>query len=106
MSDDESYNDNASVISNISCSTSNEERSCKYWSNEILIIIFFGLNENLIIGVATEDTDESQNDAFEEKLSDAIDGLSQKSAQGRTLSFEAVCNIFCKKYIPDYILNR
>jgi len=30
ISDDESYNDNASVISNISCSTSNEERSCKY----------------------------------------------------------------------------
>lgn len=30
MSDDESYNDNASVISNISCSTSNEDRSCKY----------------------------------------------------------------------------
>jgi len=60
----------------------------------------------LILGVATEDTDESQNDAFEEKLSDAIDGLSQKSAQGRTLSFETVCNIFCKKYIPDYILNR
>lgn len=29
MSDDESYNDNASVISNLSCSTSNEERSCK-----------------------------------------------------------------------------
>ncbi|XP_027848887.2 interferon-related developmental regulator 2 isoform X1 [Aphis gossypii] len=84
MSDDESYNDNASVISNISYSTSNEERS----------------------GVATDETDDAQNDAFEEKLSDAIDGLSQKSAQGRTLSFEAVCNIFCKKYIPDYILNR
>jgi len=60
----------------------------------------------LILGVATEDTDESQNDVFEEKLSDAIDGLSQKSAQGRTSSFETVCNIFCKKYIPDYILNR
>lgn len=84
MSDDESYNDNASVISNLSCSTSNEERSC----------------------VATEDTDEPQNDAFEEKLSDAIDGLSQKSAQGRTSSFVAVCSIFCKKYIPDYILNK
>lgn len=60
----------------------------------------------IYIGAATEDTDESQNDAFEEKLSDAIDGLSQKSAQGRTMSFEAVCNIFCKKYIPEYILNR
>lgn len=60
----------------------------------------------LTIGVASEDTDEIQNDVFEDKLSDAIDGLLQKSAQGRTLSFEAVCNIFCKKYIPDYILNR
>lgn len=64
------------------------------------------LNFKLIIGTATEDTDESHNEAFEEKLSDAIDGLSQKSAHGRTLSFEAVCNIFCKKYIPEYILNR
>jgi len=33
MSDEESYNDNASVISNISCSTSNDDRSCMYSNN-------------------------------------------------------------------------
>lgn len=34
MSDDESYNnDNASVISNISCSTSVEEQSCMFYAN-------------------------------------------------------------------------
>lgn len=77
---------------------------CIYWWISLIQVcyIFFIYT----IGVATEDTDESQNDVFEEKLSDAIDGLSQKSAQGRTSNFEAVCNIFCKKYIPDYILNR
>ncbi|XP_050533857.1 interferon-related developmental regulator 2 [Daktulosphaira vitifoliae] len=85
VSDDESYNDNASIISNASCSTSIDERSC----------------------VPTDDNDEqSLSDAFEEKLSEAIDGLSQKSAQGRTSSFESICNVFCKKYIPDFILNR
>jgi len=39
MSDDESYNDNASVISNISYSTSNEERSGKYSVNYMTVII-------------------------------------------------------------------
>ncbi|XP_050435954.1 interferon-related developmental regulator 2 [Adelges cooleyi] len=85
ISDDESYNDNASVISNASCSTSVDEFSC----------------------AATEDTeDQLLNDAFEEKLGDAIDGLTQKSAQGRTTSFEFVYNVFCKKFIPEYIINR
>lgn len=51
MSDDESYNDNASVISNVSCSTSNEERSCKYSINysitNIDTYLFFHFNNNL-----------------------------------------------------------
>jgi len=47
MSDDESYNDNASVISNISYSTSNEERSGKYTVNYMTVLISAFLNFHL-----------------------------------------------------------
>lgn len=80
-SDDDSVNDNASVISSFS-----EVRS---------------VDEN------TDEVDEiSQQEQFEEKLSEALDGLTQKSAQARTNSFESVCKGLIKKYVPDYVYER
>lgn len=55
----------------------------------------------------TDEVDEiSQQEAFEEKLSEALDGLTQKSAQGRTSCFEAVNKAFVKKFVPDYVYDR
>lgn len=48
----------------------------------------------------------SQQEAFEEKLSEALDGLTQKSAQGRTNCFTAVNTAFVKKFVPDFVYDR
>lgn len=53
-----------------------------------------------------EEADEIQNDLFEEKLMEAIDGLTQKSAPGRTSCLESVGNSLTMKYIPDFVLGR
>lgn len=84
-SDDESLVDNASVYSGYSenyngCSDNHSE-------------------DQEQDGVALQDM-------FEEKLTEAIDGLTQKSAQGRTSCFEAVSKALIKKYIPDYLNDR
>lgn len=80
-SDDDSINDNISVISNYS--------------------------ENHSVEDGTDETDEfSQQEAFEEKLSEALDGLTQKSAQGRTSCLDFVRGALVKKYMPDYVFDR
>ena len=48
----------------------------------------------------------AQQEAFEEKLKEAIDGLSQKSAKGRTICFNGIEKIFAIKYIPDFVEDR
>lgn len=50
--------------------------------------------------------EQTQEEVFEEKLREAIDGLNQKSAQGRTLSLESVTKAFIKKCIPDFVSDR
>lgn len=80
-SDEESCNDNVSVVSSYSEARSTEE--------------------------GADEVDEvSQQEAFEEKLNEALDGLTQKSAQGRTNCFEAVTKAFIKKFIPDFVYDR
>ncbi|BES87848.1 Interferon-related protein conserved region [Nesidiocoris tenuis] len=80
-SDEDSLNDNASVISLASDGTFLEE--------------------------GNEENDENvQNDAFEEKLIEAIDGLTQKSAQGRTHCLEAISTSFTMRFIPEFVINR
>lgn len=84
-SDDDSVNDNASIYS--------------------------GFSENYNGGSDNHSEDQDQDainlqDVFEEKLTEAIDGLTQKSAQGRTNCFEAVGKAFVKKYVPDYLQDR
>lgn len=78
-SDDESILDNGSVISDVT-----EVRS-----------------------TTDDEVDElAQQEAFEEKLIEAVDGLAQKSAQGRTTAFQAVTKALLKKYIPEFVYER
>ncbi|XP_046677714.1 interferon-related developmental regulator 2 isoform X3 [Homalodisca vitripennis] len=82
-SDEDSINDNASVISMASETTVMDE------------------------AVAGDEVDEqSQEDLFEEKLCEAIDGITQKSAQGRTTSLDAVSQALTRKYVPDFLIDR
>ena len=48
----------------------------------------------------------AQQEAFEEKLKEAIDGLTQKSAKGRVLCFHGVEKIFAVKYVPEFVEDR
>ena len=48
----------------------------------------------------------SQEEAFEEKLREAMDLAGQKSAQGRTMALESMCTAFLKKFIPDFVEDR
>lgn len=80
-SDEDSVNDNASVIS-----VQSETRS--------------------VLEDENAEDDLSQQEIFEEKLIEAIDGLIQKSAQSRTACFEAVCTAFIKKFIPEFVHDR
>ncbi|KAH0550036.1 interferon-related developmental regulator 1 isoform X2 [Cotesia glomerata] len=83
VSDDESSNDAASII-----------------SEQSEIVAEDAANDN-------NEVDElSQHELFEEKLKEAIDGLSQKSAKGRTSCFMGVERIFSLKYIPYFIEDR
>lgn len=80
-SDDDSVNDNFSVISNCS--------------------------ENHSVDEGTDEIDEfNQQEAFEEKLTEALDGLTQKSAQGRTSCLDFARGALVKKYMPDFVYDR
>lgn len=48
----------------------------------------------------------AQQEVFEEKLKEAIDGLTQKSAKGRTICFKGLEKIFAVKYVPDFVEDR
>lgn len=86
-SDEEVFNDNASVISNVSSGSLMREE---------------GLN-----GTQADEVDElSKEEVFEEKLREAMDLAGQKSAQGRTMALESMCIAFLKRYIPDFIEDR
>lgn len=50
--------------------------------------------------------EQTQEEVFEEKLREAIDGISQKSSQGRTSSLESVAKAFIKKCVPDFVSDR
>lgn len=79
-SDDDSYpNDNMSYVSNYSENGSIEEG-----------------NEG----------DEFAQDQLEDKLTDIIDGLSQKSSQGRTNCYKTFTKSLVKKYMPSFIKDR
>lgn len=87
-SDDDLPNDNMSVISNVS--------SGSYMRDDG-------------VGITSgEDTAEelSQDAIYEEKLKEAMDLASQKSASGRVNALDAISRAFVKKYIPDFVDDR
>lgn len=78
-SEDESYNDNASVYSNLS--------------------------ENVPSSV--NDNDElSSNERYEEKFIQALENATEKSAQTRALALQAICEILMHRYMPDFVEDR
>ncbi|CAG9772789.1 unnamed protein product [Ceutorhynchus assimilis] len=78
-SDDDSYpNDNMSVASNFS-------ENCSVEDNV---------------------TDEFAQDQLEDKLTDIIDGLTQKSSQGRTNCYKTFTKGLINKYMPNFIKDR
>lgn len=83
-SDDDSVNDACSIMSGQS-----DNRSVLEEIND----------NNEIDEVATQE-------AFEQKLKDAIDGLTQKSAKGRVSCFASVEKTFALKYVPEFVEDR
>ena len=43
---------------------------------------------------------------YEEKLKEAMDLASQKSAAGRAGALDSLCRAFCKKYVPGTVNTR
>ncbi|KAF4520348.1 hypothetical protein B566_EDAN009870 [Ephemera danica] len=64
------------------------------------------LNDNASIIRGEEVDEQTQEELFEEKLMEAIDGIMQKSAQARTTALECVGKAFVKKYLPDFVSER
>lgn len=64
-------------------------------------------NRSVLEDTNDNEVDElAQQETFEEKLKEAIDGLTQKSAKGRTICFNGIEKIFAVKYIPDFVEDR
>ncbi|XP_031786163.1 interferon-related developmental regulator 2 isoform X2 [Nasonia vitripennis] len=82
-SDDDSLNDACSIASGQS-----DNRS-----------VLEDVNDNEI-------DDVTQQEAFEEKLKEAIDGLTQKNTKGRVVCFQGVEKIFAIKYVPEFVEDR
>lgn len=79
-SDDDSYpNDNMSIVSNCS--------------------------ENCSVDEANEGEDFAQ-EQLEDKVAEIIDGLTQKSSQGRTNCFKTFTKALVKKYMPSFVKDR
>ncbi|XP_076167400.1 interferon-related developmental regulator 2 [Ptiloglossa arizonensis] len=64
-------------------------------------------NRSMLDDMNDNEVDEfSQQEAFEEKLKEAIDGLTQRSAKGRTVCFSGIEKMFAIKYVPDFVEDR
>lgn len=95
-SDDETFADNASVISNASeQSFAREEGGAGG---------FGAIPENDDGGEGGGD--ETADDVFEDKLRDAIEMATQKSAAGRVGALNAIGVAFGKKFLPDFVEGR
>lgn len=78
-------------VNNDACSVSSSQSDNRSMADDV--------NDNEVEELA-------QQEAFEEKLKEAIDGLTQKSAKGRTICFNGIGRIFAIKYVPDFIEDR
>lgn len=75
-----------------------------------LLFILYVLTGYIIFAFSfvdiSDDMDNNQqNEIFEDKLSEAIEGMFEKSFQSRVSSFEFVVSALMKRFIPD-IVNR
>ncbi|XP_046613305.1 interferon-related developmental regulator 2 [Neodiprion virginianus] len=86
MSDDDSINNDACSVA----SGQSDSRSVMDDGN---------FNDNEVDEIA-------QQEALEEKLKEAIDGLTQKCAKSRTTCFNGIEKAFTMKYIPDFVEDR
>jgi len=89
-SDDESVNDNGSVTSSVS-----EVRS-----------IYEEVGTGSGVTVEPEVEECLEQDTFEEKLKEDIDGATQKSAKGRQTCLEAIIKAFTSRYAYDFVIER
>lgn len=64
------------------------------------------LNNKMQLSGVDEVDEHSQEEAFEEKLLESVDGLSEKSAQARTQALESLSNALSTHFIPDFVLER
>lgn len=53
-----------------------------------------------------DEVDDVAQEQLEEKLSELLDGVTQKSSQGRINCFQSLSNAFIKKCMPSYIKDR
>ncbi|GAB6029901.1 Interferon- developmental regulator 1 [Chamberlinius hualienensis] len=86
--DNDSVNDNGSLVSSIS---------------EIQSIGEEGAGCN---GTDVDGETISEVDLFEDKLKDAIEGATQKSAKGRQTCLEAIAKAFMSRYVYDFVVER
>ncbi|KAI4503837.1 hypothetical protein M0802_001240 [Mischocyttarus mexicanus] len=78
-------------INNDACSVSSGQSDNRSMPEEV--------NDNEVDEIAQQET-------FEEKLKEAIDGLTQRSAKGRIICFKGIEKIFAIKYVPDFVEDR
>lgn len=108
VSDEDSLNDNASVISTESSGKTYFDASkWKFWFPLKWSIHQFN-SLFLYSDIGDDPGDEvcDQNELFEDKLAEAIEGMSEKSAQSRVNSFESVAAALMKKFIPEFVNQR
>lgn len=112
-SDDDSVNDNGSVVSTVSGSTIYEDagnwniNSISYaeeWKRKFLKMRLQFVILHFIRAAFGDELD--QNELFEDKLSEAIEGMSEKSVQSRVSNIESVTAALMKKFIPDFVNRR
>lgn len=64
-------------------------------------------NRSMLDEINDNEVDEiSQQETFEEKLKEAIDGLTQRSAKGRIICFNGIEKLFAIKCVPDFVEDR
>lgn len=69
-------------------------------------MLCFFLISLLIFYLGGETDERTQVEILEDKLKEFIDLTTQKSSQGRVNSFNALCQAFSAKYMPDFVAGR
>lgn len=70
------------------------------------VSVLSNYSENKSVEDCGEDGEELAQDQVEDKLIDILDGLNQKSSQGRTNCIQSLCKALIKKYVPNFVKER